>query len=136
MKAFAQWEQSIPGESLFDSFRDLAKTVHNFYEQIFNYWDCPIAITNGYTECANRLIRETNMKGRGYSFETLRARSLYRKNNLQSIMDSGGLSIGPNVLSDEPLFTTETPDEEAQDATAESEAELVVDEATGEILNQ
>lgn len=134
MKAFAQWEQSIPGESLFDSFRDLAKTVHNFYEQIFNYWDCPIAITNGYTECANRLIRETNMKGRGYSFETLRARSLYRKNNLQSIIDSGGLSIGPNVLSDEPLFTTETLDEESQDATAESE--LVVDEDTGEILTQ
>lgn len=134
MKAFAQWEQSIPGESLFDSFRDLAKTVHNFYEQIFNYWDCPIAITNGYTECANRPIRETNMKGRGYSFETLRARSLYRKNNLQSIIDSGGLSIGPNVLSDEPLFTTETLDEESQDATAESE--LVVDEDTGEILTQ
>lgn len=139
MKAFDQWEQSIPKDGLFDCFRDLAKTVHNFHEQIFNYWDCPIAITNGYTECANRLIRETNMKGRGYSFDTLRARSLYRKNNLQSIMDSGGLSIGPNVLSNDPLFTTEIPDEELQEAEAQdalAESELVVDEATGEILNQ
>jgi transposase len=79
------------------------------------------------------------MKGRGYSFDTLRARSLYRKNNLQSIMDSGGLSIGPNVLSKDPLFTTETPDEELQEAEAQdapAESELVVDEATGEILNQ
>lgn len=139
MKAFDQWEQSIPKDGLFDCFRDLAKTVHNFHAQIFNYWDCPIAITNGYTECANRLIRETNMKGRGYSFDTLRARSLYRKNNLQSIMDSGGLSIGPNVLSNDPLFTTEIPDEELQEAEAQdalAESELVVDEATGEILNQ
>ena len=137
------WEQgflkSFPKDGLFDCFRDLAKTVHNFHAQIFNYWDCPIAITNGYTECANRLIRETNMKGRGYSFDTLRARSLYRKNNLQSIMDSGGLSIGPNVLSNDPLFTTEIPDEELQEAEAQdalAESELVVDEATGEILNQ
>ena len=139
MKAFDQWKQSIPKDGLFDCFRDLAKTVHNFHEQIFNYWDCPIAITNGYTECANRLIRETNMKGRGYSFDTLRARRLYRKNNLQSIMDSGGLSIGPNVLSNDPLFTTEIPDEDLQEAEAQdtlAESELVVDEATGEILNQ
>ena len=73
------------------------------------------------------------MKGRGYSFETLRARSLYQKNNLQSIMDSGGLAIGPNVLSKGPLFTTETPDEESQEELDESE--FVVDESTGEILN-
>lgn len=135
MTAFAQWEMSIPKDGLFDCFRDLAKTVHNFYEQIFNYWDCPIAITNGYTECANRLIRETNMKGRGYSFETLRARSLYRKNNLQSIIDSGGLYIGPSFISKGPLFTTETLDEESEERPAESESELFVDEATGEIFN-
>lgn len=74
------------------------------------------------------------MKGRGYSFETLRARSLFRKNNLQSIIDSGGLYIGPSILSKGPLFTTETPDEESQEATDESESEFVVDEGTGEIL--
>ena len=54
-------------------------------------------------------------------------------------MDSGGLSIGPNVLSNDPLFTTEIPDEDLQEAEAQdtlAESELVVDEATGEILNQ
>lgn len=48
-------------------------------------------------------------------------------------MDSGGLAIGPNVLSKGPLFTTETPDEESQEELDESE--FVVDESTGEILN-
>ena len=42
------------------------------------------------------------MKGRGYSFETLRGRSLYRKTNLQSIIDSNGLYIGPHILAQAP----------------------------------
>ncbi len=61
------------------------------------------------------------------------SRSLCRKNNLQSIIDSGGLAIGPNVLSKGPLFTTETPDEESQEELNESE--FVVDESTGGVLN-
>lgn len=125
MKAFCQWEDSIPEDSIYESFRTLAKTVHNFYEQIFNYWDCPLAISNGYTECANRLIREPNMKGRGYSFETLRGRSLYRKSNLQSILSSGGLYIGPSILSQGPLFTTEA--NETDSIEKDNESDLVPD---------
>ncbi|MBS6716482.1 MAG: transposase [Bifidobacterium longum] len=86
----------IPEGELFDTFRTLAKMVRNFYTQIFQYWDCPIAISNGYTECVNRLIRESNMKGRGCSFETLRGRSLYCKTNLLNIINNVGISIGPN----------------------------------------
>ncbi len=86
----------IPEGELFDTFRTLAKTVRNFYTQIFQYWDCRIAISNRYTECANRLIRESNMKGRGCSFETLRGRSLYCKTNLLNIINNVGISIGPN----------------------------------------
>lgn len=51
-----KWEESIPEESINDTFRKLANTVHNFYEQIFNYWDCPIAISNGFTECKTDLF--------------------------------------------------------------------------------
>ncbi|MGR1195105.1 hypothetical protein ACUXZ5_00765 [Alloscardovia omnicolens] len=86
-----------------------------------------------------RLIRETNMKGRGYSFETLRGRSLYRKTNLQSIIDSNGLYISPRVLAQEPLFTTEAigTDEPGEDDDWEPfpEPEYDVDETTGEILD-
>lgn len=81
------------------------------------------------------------MKGRGYSFETLRGRSLYRKTNLQSIIDRNGLSIGPRVLAQGPLFTTEAIDtdnpEEDEDDDWEPfpEPDYEIDEATGEILD-
>lgn len=54
--AFKKWEESISEDSIYNSFRKLANTVHNFYEQIFNYWDCPIAISNGFTECKTDLF--------------------------------------------------------------------------------
>lgn len=76
--AFDAWKASIPDDKAYDPFRGLAKAVENHREFIFNYRDCPSRISNGYTECANRLINETNMMGRGHSFETLRAHTLYR----------------------------------------------------------
>lgn len=105
IKAFEAWEKSIPEDELYDKFRDLAATVHNFFTQIFNYWDCPIAISNGFTECTNRLIRENNIKGRGYSFEVLRARTLYRQTNLRAILEKGLVdTIGPVIEDNEPTF--------------------------------
>lgn len=93
--AFVAWEASIPKDRVFTKFRELAKTFRRFQVQILNRWDCPIALTNGYTECANRLIRECNMKGRGYSFKILRARMLFRSANLEKIALNGGLTYGP-----------------------------------------
>lgn len=102
-RAFSDWEASIPEDEIYEPFRALAKTVHNFYEQIFNYWDCPIAITNGFTECTNRIIRENSVRGRGSSFEVLRGRTLYRKANLQAIEKSGML-LGPSIPKKGPVF--------------------------------
>lgn len=130
--AFDAWRNSIPKEDAFEPFRALARTVENHREYIFNYWDCPARISNGYTECANRLIKETDMKGRGYSFETLRARTLYRRQNLDRIIASNGLSIGPRFDEPGSMFVTEP----------ESSGQIVegfisgvkVDLSTGEIL--
>lgn len=102
-QAFADWEASIPADDIYDDFRSLAKTVHNFYEQIFNYWICPVAITNGFTECTNRIIRENNIRGRGNSFEILRGRTLYRHSNLERI-DKAGMLLGPPVPKKGPVF--------------------------------
>lgn len=81
----------------------------------------------------------THPKGRGYSFETLRGRSLYRKTNLQSIIDSNGLYIGPRILAQGPLFTTEAIDadepEEDDDWEPFPEPDYEIDETTGEILD-
>ncbi len=115
-KAFAEWEKSIPEDSLYNKFRELACTVHHFEKQIFAYWDCPLAISNGYTECMNRLIRENNLRGRGYSFDVLRARTLYRNANLRAILENGLIEVGPIIPSDKPVFhfdsTKESEDEE------------------------
>lgn len=61
--AFDAWIREIPDGREFDPFRALARTVQNHREFIFNYWECPSRISNGYTECANRLINETDMRG-------------------------------------------------------------------------
>lgn len=116
-KAFANWESSIPEDDIYDKFRELASTVHHFYEQIFAYWDCPIAISNGFTECTNRLIRENNCRGRGYSFEILRARTLYRKTNLEIALREGLVSanIGPAIPESEPVFHFEGSEADVDD---------------------
>lgn len=78
MRAFEAWENTLPDNEL-EKFRDLAKTVHNHYEDIFAYWDSPNQITNAYTECLNGLIKLSNRMGRGYSYEIIRAKTLYAK---------------------------------------------------------
>lgn len=109
-EAFRKWEESIPEDDIYQKFRDLSKTVHNFYEQIFNYWDCPIQISNGYTECTNRLIRENSTRGRGYSFDILRGRTLYRKTNVRKLLTHGMLAIGPDIPASGPIFHYEGTD--------------------------
>ena len=102
-KAFAEWERSIPPDPIYEDFRQLANTVHNFYEQIFNFWECPISITNGFTECTNRIIRENNVRGRGNSFEILRGRTLYRHANLERI-EKNRMLLGPSIPKKGPVF--------------------------------
>lgn len=134
-EAFRRWEESIPEGALFDQFRSLARTVENHYEYIFNWWDCPTRISNGYTECANRLIKETDMRGRGYDFEVLRARTLYRKQNLDRIIQSNGLTIGPRIDSPEPFFVTEpSPEPGGGNEVIDPETGVRVDATTGEVL--
>ena len=137
-KAFEEWEKSIPEDEIYDKFRELAGTVHNFYTQIFAFWDCPLAISNGYTECTNRLIRENNLRGRGYSFEVLRARTLYRKTNLKAAIEGGTAIIGPVIPEYEPVFrfdsTKEEYDDEEDDYEPFPEPEYKVNPETGEII--
>lgn len=71
---YQSWLQSIPSELLLD-FADLTRACENWHPWIMNYFDH--RITNAYTESLNSLIRATNRKGRGYSFEALRAKMLF-----------------------------------------------------------
>ena len=68
------------------------------------------------------------MRGRGYSFETLRARTLYRRQNLDRIIASNGLTIGPRIDASGPLFVTEPDhDGEAVDEFIEPRSGMKID---------
>lgn len=71
--AFNRWAATIP-PVLEAEFRPVAQMVNNWREEIFAYFDCPI--TNAYTEARNGLVKITNRAGRGYSFDTIRAKAL------------------------------------------------------------
>lgn len=72
--AYAAWRQHIPSE-LTEAFRPLTTAVENWQDEIFAYFDH--RLTNAYTESLNSLIRLINRVGRGYSFESLRAKILF-----------------------------------------------------------
>lgn len=72
-RLFDRWAASIP-DSVEAEFRPIAKMVENWRVEIFAYFDYPI--TNAYTDATNGLIKIANRAGRGYSFETIRAKAL------------------------------------------------------------
>lgn len=97
-RAFEAWENSLPEKEL-EKFHLLAKTVHNHYEDIFAYWDSPNQITNAYTECLNGLIKMANRIGRGYSYEIIRAKTLYAK---EARKVGSGIRLLPGAESQVP----------------------------------
>ncbi len=98
MRAFEAWENALPDKEL-EKFHSLAKTVHNHYEDIFAYWDSPSQITNAYTECLNGLIKMANRIGRGYSYEIIRAKTLYAK---EARKVGSGIRLLPGAESQVP----------------------------------
>ena len=102
MRAFEAWENSLPEKEL-EKFHSLAKTVHNHYDDIFAYWDSPSQITNAYTECLNGLIKMSNRIGRGYSYEIIRAKTLYAK---EARKVGSGIRLLPGSVSQVPTKST------------------------------
>lgn len=98
MRAFEAWENSLPDKEL-EKFHSLVKTVHNHYDDIFAYWDSPSQITNAYTECLNGLIKMSNRIGRGYSYEIIRAKTLYAK---EARKVGSGIRLLPGAESQVP----------------------------------
>ena len=72
--ACERWLGNIPVE-LAPTFKDLTTAVRGWHDENYAYFEQPI--TNAYTESVNRLAKDMNRMGRGYSFEVIRARMLY-----------------------------------------------------------
>lgn len=74
----AKWQKQYGVQpELYAEFRKLAKTLANWHEEIFGYFDPDCQFTNAATEGLNNLIERFNRQGNGYSFERLRAKALY-----------------------------------------------------------
>lgn len=77
-RRFDEWKANIPATvKQEDEFGDLAKTVDNWRTEVFNYFDHPF--TNAYTESLNRITKDFNRAGRGYTFERIRAKALLKQ---------------------------------------------------------
>lgn len=82
MRAFEAWENALP-DGRCAGFKKLARTVHNHYDDIFAYWDSPMRLTNAYTEGLNGLVKVVHCIGRGYSYDIIRAKTLYARHARQ-----------------------------------------------------
>lgn len=74
VKAYDGYAGTVPA-GLKKDFHELTRAMKNWRKEILNYFDHPI--TNAYTEAVNGVAKVENRKGRGYSFEVIRARILF-----------------------------------------------------------
>ena len=72
-QAFEEWKTTINDYPEYLAFAD---TVENWRTEIFNYFD--FRFTNAVTESLNKVSKEISAQGRGYNFNVLRAKILYR----------------------------------------------------------
>jgi len=74
------WEKQLDSDILW-AFKNVCTAMNNWWTEIFNYYRFPVTIA--YTESVNRLAKDINRMGRGYSFEVVRARLLYEDKALE-----------------------------------------------------
>jgi len=83
-QALTEWMGSIPPE-LVKPFTVVTTAVKNWRPYMLRYFEHPL--TNAYTESLNGLVSEINRVGRGYSFETLRAKALLKYGDAKRLID-------------------------------------------------
>ena len=112
-RRFDAWKANIP--PLVEVwFRDVADTVERWREEVFLYFTVPV--TNAYTESLNRLVKDMNREGRGYSFRNIRAKAVLRERKVITIIcdtcerelpykrvKTIRLKLDPTVSVDEPM---------------------------------
>lgn len=79
-ETYAEWIKQID-----DGYPELvkfSKTVKNWHTEFFNFFD--YRYTNGITECLNNLIKDIEKRGRGYSFDVIRAKMLFANNAVKA----------------------------------------------------
>lgn len=76
---FEEWKEAVRSQDReYPEFESVIATVENWRTEIFNYFDNKY--TNAETESLNNTIREIDRAGRGYTFDVLRKKVLFRHN--------------------------------------------------------
>lgn len=110
-KQFAQaWIDSLPPNMEY-AFGAARTALKNWWDEIFNFYDH--RVTNAYTESTNRLAKDINRMGRGYSFEVMRARLIYEKQARKPTTKVRGRKLKPVAL-DNAMGKFNLPSEYAQ----------------------
>lgn len=100
-----EWLSIVPPEMCRtkNDFKALKTAATNWRTELLAYFDH--RITNGYTEALNGVAKVMNRQGRGYGYEMLRAKFLFRNMPSQEHFNYEKiLSITNIVESNEPLF--------------------------------
>mgnify|MGYP002624427137 CR=1 FL=1 len=69
------FEEWVKRASQYEEFTDSIAMIYRWHEYIFNWYDHNV--TNATTEALNRLAKEIAAKGRGYTYDVLKAKILY-----------------------------------------------------------
>lgn len=75
-----QWLEIVPSNMCKTKldFKGLKTAATNWRKELLAYFDYPI--TNGYTEALNGVAKVMNRQGRGYGYDIVRAKLLFKKN--------------------------------------------------------
>lgn len=103
-KMLDAWRASVPGNMKKGkkSFGPLLTATRNWRVEMLAYFDHPIS--NGYTEALNGVAKVINRQGRGYSFDVLRARLLF-KNKTPALVAASALSMNRTTAQTEAHAT-------------------------------
>ncbi len=83
-RRYTDWARCVREHpaNLQPAFHELLRAVDNWREEVFNYFNH--RFTNAQTEARNNVMKSMQRQGRGYDFETVRIRMLYREEVLPS----------------------------------------------------
>lgn len=82
---YDDWESSLDAVQA-ANFKDITRAVKNWRKEIFDYFDYPY--TNAFTENMNGKIRALYKGGRGYTFDVLRYKILFKENLHKTVSDT------------------------------------------------
>lgn len=115
-RAARVWMGSIPPE-VSANFKEVVHALGSWWREIFNWYECQIS--NAYTESINRIAKDMNRMGRGYSFEVIRARLVFdeeaRRPNRKTVRsnprrDTGRAGFSMDQMGYASTLDFDTPD--------------------------